>query len=123
MKSAMAEETLLTMALREPALLDEAAQLKPENFSSGLLGKVFGQLQQRHSQGLEVSVAVLEDLSGEEMSHIAGVAQKELGPVNEQAFADCVRTILAEHQAASVSNEDDLIAYQKKLKERKGIKG
>ena len=123
MKSAMAEETLLAMALREPALLDQAAQLKGESFSSGLLGKVFSQLQQRHSLGLEVSVAVLEDMDAEEMSHIAGVAQKELGPVNEQAFADCIRTILAEHQAASVSTEDDLIAYQKKLKERKGIKG
>ena len=123
MKSAMAEETLLAMALREPALLDQAAQLKGESFSSGLLGKVFSQLQQRHSLGLEVSVAVLEELSSDEMSHIAGVAQKELGPVNEQAFADCIRTVLAEHQAASVSTEDDLIAYQKKLKERKGIKG
>ena len=123
MKSAMAEETLLAMALREPALLDQAAQLKGESFSSGLLGKVFSQLQQRHSLGLEVSVAVLEDMDAEEMSHIAGVAQKELGPVNEQAFADCIRTVLAEHQAASVSTEDDLIAYQKKLKERKGIKG
>ena len=123
MKSAMAEETLLAMALREPALLDQAVQLKGESFSSGLLGKVFSQLQQRHSLGLEVSVAVLEDMDAEEMSHIAGVAQKELGPVNEQAFADCIRTVLAEHQAASVSTEDDLIAYQKKLKERKGIKG
>lgn len=122
MKSAMAEETLLAMALREPALLDQAAQLKQTHFSSALLGKVFAQLQQRHEAGLEVSLAVLEELDPEEMSHVAGVAQRQLGPVNEQAFADCIRTVMAEHQAASVSTEDDLIAYQKKLKERKGIK-
>ena len=122
MKSAMAEETLLAMALREPALLDQTAQLKQTHFSCALLGKVFAQLQKRHDTGLEVSLAVLEELNSEEMSHVAGVAQRELGPVNEQAFADCIRTVMAEHQAASVSTEDDLIAYQKKLKERKGIK-
>ena len=122
MKSAMAEETVIALALREPALLDRTGNLKPEIFSSALLGRVYDQLCKRHQQGFEVSLAVLEDLNQEEMSHMVGILQRQEGPVNEQAFADCVATICAEHQAASVSSEDDLLALRSRLKERKGIK-
>ena len=122
MKSAMAEETVLAMALREPALLDEAKDLQAEEFSSGLLGSVYLQLRQRHDQGLDVSLAVLSDLSGDEMSHMTGIVQRQQGPVNEQAFLDCVRTIHAEHQASKVTTEDDLMRLRNQLKERKGIK-
>ena len=122
MKSAMAEETVIAMTLREPALLDETADLSAEEFSSGLLGSVYLQLRQRHDQGLDVSLGVLSELSSEEMSHITGIFQRQQGPVNEQALWDCVRTIKAEHQAKSVSSEDDLMRLRDKFKERKGIK-
>jgi len=121
MKSAMAEEGVIALALREPALLDLAADLKMQEFSAPLLGKVFSQLQSRHQQGQEVSLAVLQDLSPEEASHVAMIVHRQQGPVNEQAFADCVRTIHAEHQAAGITTEQDLLAYQSKLKKRKGI--
>ena len=122
MKSAMAEEGVIAIALREPALLDKTGKLTESQFSSGLLGRVFSQLKQRHDQGLEVSLAVLEDLNQEEMSHMVGIVQRQHGPVNERAFADCVATICTEHQVASVSSEDDLLALRSRLKERKGIK-
>jgi len=122
MKSAMAEEALLGLVIREPALLDQIRALKPEQFSSPLLGKVFGQLRNRHEEGLEVGIAGLTDLTGEEMSHVVGVVQRHQGPVNEQALADCVRTIQTEHQSSSVSNEDDLMALRENMKQRKGIK-
>ena len=117
----MAEENVIALALRDPALLDHAADLKPQEFSAPLLGKVFSQLQSRHIQGLEVSLAVLEDMTSEEASHIAMIFQRQQGPVSEQAFIDCVRTIRAEHQAAGITTEEDLLAYQSKLKKRKGI--
>ena len=120
-KSAMAEENVLAQVLREPALLDQAGNLKPEHFSSPLLGKVYGQLCSRYAEGLEVSAAVLSDLTAEEMSHITGIIQRQQGPVSEDAFRDCVHTILAEHQASAVSTEDDLQALRNKLKERKGL--
>ena len=122
MKSAMAEEGVLAMALKAPALLDQAKDLKPEEFSCALLGRVFGQLVQRHEQGLEVSVAVLADLNPEEMSHITGIVQRQQGPINEQALQDCIRTIHAEHQVGKVTTDDDLLAFSRKLKERKGVK-
>ena len=120
MKSAMAEEGVIALALRESALLDLAGSLKPEHFSVALLGKVYTQLQLRHAQGLEVSLAVLEDLSPEEMSHVSGICHRQQGPVSEQAFRDCVATILAQKQSAGVSSDDDLLALRNKLKERKG---
>ena len=122
MKSAMAEEGVLALILREPALLDRSKSLTQEAFSSPLLGRVYSQLLNRFQNGQEVSLAVLEDLSSEEMSHVTGILHRNQGPVNEQAFDDCIRRILAEHQANCVSSEEDLLAYQNKLKERKGLK-
>ena len=120
-KSAMAEETVIALAIREPALLDRARGLKPEEFSVDLLGRVFSQLQRRHSRGQEVSVAVLAELNSEEMSHIVLICQRQEGPVSEQALDDCVKIIKGEHQSASVDSEDDLLALRNKLKEKKGI--
>ena len=122
MRSAIAEEKTIALALKDPALLDLCAGLKKEMFSSELLGRVFEQLNTRHAAGGEVSLSVLQDLSSEEMSHVAGIAHRQDIPVSEQAFADCIGIIRAEHQATSVTSEDDLMAYQKKLKERKGFK-
>ena len=122
MKSAMAEETVIAMALRSPALLDEAGQLQPEEFSSGLLAKAYRQLKSRHEQGLDVSLAVLEDFSTEEMSHITAVYHRQEGPVNEQALADCINTIKKEYKASNVTSEDDLMALRNRLRESKGAK-
>ncbi len=122
MKSAMAEETVLAMLVKEPALFDQTAQLPREAFSSPLLAKAYGQMKERYYQGLDVNPGVLSDFEAEEMSHIVAVCQRHTGPVNEGALADCIRTILAEHQASSVDSDDALLKLQNKLKERKGIK-
>jgi len=122
MKSAMAEETVLAMVMKDPSLMELTKDLTLDCFSSGLLGRVYGQFCLRYAQGLSLSVGALEDLNAEEMSHITGISQKQLGPVNEAALRDCVRTILMEHQSAGVSTEDDLMKMRDRLKERKGIK-
>ena len=121
-RSAMAEETVIAMAMRENALLDRIGMLKPESFSSPLLGKVFRQMLARHTQGLEASPGVLEELESEEMSHIAYICQRQQGPVNEQAFADCVRAIVNEHEKSSVNSVDELMALRNKMRESKGVK-
>ena len=121
-KSAAAEERVLALILREPALLEQTKGLEPEEFSSPLLGRAYEQLKSRFAQGMDVSLAVLSDFTGEEMSHLTGVLQRQTGPVSEQALADCVRIIHGEHQAATVSTADDLLALREKLKERKGIR-
>ena len=122
MKSAMAEEEVLATILREPAMLDQSEGLTAAEFSSPLLGKIYGQLLGRHQTGQEVSVAVLTDLSPEEMSHIAMISQRKQDPVNEQAFADCIRIIRREHQVASVKDDQDLLAMANQMRRRKGIR-
>ncbi len=121
-KSARAEETVLALILREPALLAQTDALTAETFSVPMLGRAFDQLRQRFREGLEVNLGVLSDFSGEEMSHLAGIAQRQEGPVNETALADCIRTIRGEHQAKQVASDDDLLAFRDKLKDRKGMK-
>ncbi len=122
MKSALAEESVIAQIVREPALLDGCQGLRAEHFSAPLLGRVYSQLQTRHNRGMEVSLGVLEDLTPEEASHMAGICQKQEGPVNETAFRDCVKIILEEQQSRQVSTDDDLLALRNKLKESKGTK-
>ena len=121
-KSAMAEEAVLALLLKDPSLMPQTYRLTRESFSCELLGRIYSQLKNRYAQHLELSPGVLEDLSTEEMSHLVGITQRHQGPVNETALADCIRTILAEHQASGVATEDDLMALRNQFKERKGIK-
>ena len=122
LKSAMAEESVIAMALKVPALLDQTKALSGSLFSSSLLGSAYDQLRRRHEDGLEVSLTGLSDFTAEEMSHLAGILQRHQGPVNEQALKDCVHTILSEHQSDTIQTEDDLLRIQERMKERKGIK-
>ena len=123
MKSAVAEETVLTMALREPALLDQVGDLRPEMFSVPLLGRAYSQILDRHTMGLEVSLSGLANFEPEEMAHIAGLLRMQEGAINERAFVDCVQTVKREHQSSKVETEADIMALRDKMKERKGIKG
>ena len=121
-KSAMAEETVIAMALKEPAVLDQTGLLSQGHFSSDVLGRAFGQMSKYHAQGAEISLGMLTDFTSEEMAHIAGICQRQQGPVNETALQDCVRTILAEHSKGNVETREDMLALRDKMKERKGIK-
>jgi DNA primase len=120
-RSAMAEEALLSMVLLEPALFEKVGNLREEMFSSSVLGRAFGQLQSRYQQGLEVSTAVLADFTSEEMSHLAGVPLRHDSTVNEGALSDCIRIILETHHSGKIQSNDDLLALQQRLRERKGM--
>jgi DNA primase len=122
MKSAMAEETVLAMVMKEPSLMEQTKLLTPASFSSELLGRVYSQFCLRYAQGLSLTPGALEDMTPDEISHITGIAQRHNGTVNETALADCVRTILMEHQSATVATEDDLMKLREQMKERKGSK-
>ena len=121
-RSAMAEEVILANIFKQPSLLDQVGGLTAAQFSCPLLGKIFRQQQDRYKQGLEVSASVLDGLESDEMSHLAGILQRNQGPVNEQAFADCVRTVLESYRARNTVTEQDLLALRDKMKEKKGLK-
>ena len=120
-KSAMAEETVLAMVLKEPALFAKTGQLQEEIFSAPVLGRAFAQLRSRFEQGLEVHPGVLTDFTAEEMSHIAGLAQRHSGPVNEAALTDCIRLILDAQHKGQVDSNEALLARRKQLLEKKGV--
>ena len=122
MKSAMAEEGAIALALQDSSLMDKAKNLTGQAFSVPVLGKVYDQLLGMHQKGMEVTLAAVTDLSAEEMSHVVGICQRREGTVNEEAFSDCVRTILQSSQSGSVSTDDDLLAFRDKLKESKGTR-
>ncbi len=121
-RSAMAEEVILANIFKQPSLLDQVGGLTAAQFSCPLLGRIFRQQQDRYKQGLEVSASVLEGLESDEMAHLAGILQRNQGPVNEQAFADCVRTVLESYRARNTVTEQDLLALRDKMKEKKGLK-
>ena len=119
-KSAMAEEGVIALALLDPSLMDKVKQLSGSSFSVALLGKVYDQLLAMHNSGLEVTLAAVTDLTPEEMSHVVGVCQRRESTANEAAFMDCAKTILSAQQAAKVTTDADLMAFRNKLKESKG---
>ena len=121
MKSARAEEVVIAQIFREPALLDVCGSLNEGQFSVNLLGRVYAQAKKRHSLGMEVSLGVLEDISPEEASHLAGICQQQAGVVNEDALRDCIKTITNEAQSRQVSSDDDLLALRNRMKESKGF--
>ena len=124
-KSAKAEEIVLAQCLTDPAMMDETENLRPEEFSSPLLGRVFDQLRQQSRQGLAPGIAGLTDFTGEEMAHIAGILQRNGGPVSEQALHDSIQVIRQLHDFKSASTDgtnDTLMEFYRKIQESKGIK-
>ena len=120
-RSAVAEETVISLAMRDPALMD-CVELQGSDFSVPLFGQVYEQMRARHKQGLEVSLSVLSDLSAEEMSHMAGIVQNRQGAAGERGFRDCATTIRGISQVKSIESDDDLLAFRNKLLKSKGTK-
>ncbi|MBE6981758.1 MAG: DNA primase [Ruminococcaceae bacterium] len=122
-KSAVAEEGLLAYVLKDPSLLQQTKQLKPEHFSVELFGRVFRQFTQRYEAGMDISLGVLEDVTSQEMNHLTATVHRHSEPVSEAAFRDFVQTVLSQNRGQQVSTDDDLMALRNQLKERKGTGG
>jgi len=121
-RSARAEEGILRLILLDPSLLDRMEGLTGAEFSSPLLGRTFDLLRQRAEEGLSPHLAALaEDLTGEEMDHLAQVAaQPESTAHSDQSIRDYISVIRGEGLLRGGSPEDDLLrAAQKKYLEKK----
>ena len=121
-RSAVAEEGLLRMLFREPALLAQTEGLTAEDFSVPLFGRVYAALRERWQNDLAITPAALADsLSPAEMAHLTAVLQKP--PLSETALADYLRILREERAKARVSDASDLLAMQRDLKKKKGYGG
>ncbi len=119
LRSAMAEEGLLGLVLREPAFLD-LVDVDPGEFSCELLGRCFRMLTEQHKAGYQVSLASLEGFTPEESSHLAGVAQKQEGPVKEEALRDYMAVIHRQYSLSQTTRPDDLMALRDAMRDKKG---
>ena len=124
LRSAMAEEGVLRLLLRDASIFPEVQPLQEEDFSSPLLGRIFTALWQQREAGHAGSIAQLGGiLTGEEMSHLTTVMQKpESTSAAAQALNDYIRIIREEKQKRDGS-VDPLAAAMTKFKDKKGYGG
>lgn len=124
--SAGAEEGVLRLVMLDPELFGGAALLEPEDFSSPLLGRVFGLLRARWTNGLTVSLNALSgELESAEMNHLSGILTKPESLQNgDQAMRDYIEIIKTEAEKRRLAGaSDELLAIQKKMLEKKAYGG
>ena len=124
MRSAMAEEGVVRLLLLDASLADRCAGLDREDFSSPLLGRVYGQLLEARRAGRTLSLAALaESCTAEEMGHLTTVIHQPASMANaERALADYIR-VIQERAARRRGVQDPLLAAMEKTKEKKGYGG
>ena len=121
--SAVAEEVLLTMLLKEPALLPDA-KLLPETFSSPLLGRAFGLVKQLAEEGRPVTLASMSgEFTQDEMNHLSQVVRNRDQLVSDAVVRDCAAKIREEYEKTLRSGADALMARYAQLKTKKGYGG
>ena len=121
-RSARAEEGVLRLLLIDPSLHRELTQLRPEEFSSPLLGKAYALLLRRAEEGLSTQLSLLAgELTSEEMDHLTQVASAPESMANSrQSLADYIAVIRAEAIKRSGASENDLLlAAQRSNLEKK----
>ncbi len=126
LRSAMAEEGILRLLLRDEGIFPQESPLQPEDFSSPLLGKIYRELWQHRQAGHAGSIAFLSGvLTGDEMSHLTTLLQKpESVSGAEQALHDYIHVIQDEKRKREVAaGGDPLLAAMNQFKDKKGYGG
>lgn len=121
-RSALAEEGLIRLLLLDPGLVRDMGDMKGEEFSSPLLGRVFNRLREQAERGMNTQLATLaEELTGEEMNHLAQVASQPESVANSsQSIRDYCTIIRGEALRRGSGQDDDLLlAAQRRYQEKK----
>ncbi len=95
-RSALAEEGVIRLMLTDPSLLD-GSDLQPEEFSSPVLGRIFGTLKEKAASLPSMAPTVLSAwFSQEEIEHITALCEKpepKDGPGMKKALGDYINRI------------------------------
>ena len=119
LRSAMAEEGVIRLLHLDPTLFGDTPPLRPEEFSSPLLGRIYGAMWPRRYDRSGLS-ALTGDLTGEEMSHLTTLLQKPESTANaSQALADYIRVIREEQAKRDDSGIDPLLLAMETFKDKK----
>ena len=125
-RSAMAEEGVIRLLLLDGSLAEACSALGAEEFSSPLLGKIYGALRACHDAGRPMQISSLSAvLDGEEMNHLTGILQRPESLANaQQALRDYIDIIQdACRKRQSGGGPDPLLAARDKFKNKKGYGG
>ena len=107
----------MRQVLKEPELLRDIS-LRPEQFSSPLLGRAYAALRQQHEMGQTVGLSGLgEAFTPQEMSHLSQVAQRRDTTLSDQALKDYIRTITEEYDKAHLSGPEGLLQLAQRKKQ------
>ena len=124
LRSAMAEEGVIRLLMQDDSLFPDQPPLREDEFSSPLLGRIYGELWRCRGSGS--SMATLSaSLTPEEMSHLTTLLQKPESTANApQALADYIRIIREEGvKRSGRSAMDALAAARDTYKDKKGYGG
>ncbi len=126
--SARAEEEILRLVVEDETLLPLTESiLRPEDFSSSFLGKVYAAFSRQRKEGRVLSPGALEgELTEEEMARLSQILQRPGGTISggEAQIRACAEIISTQHTMKQAKDDDDaLLALQKKLAGKKGTDG
>lgn len=120
-RSALAEEGVIRLLMQDESLFPPEMPVQPEEFSSPLLGRIYGELWQRRGHASMAALAAV--LTPEEMNHLTALLQKPESAANApQALADYIRIIREEHTKRT-GGMDPLSAAMETYKDKKGYGG
>ena len=125
-RSAMAEEGVIRLLFLDGSLADRCGDLAPEDFSSPLLGKIYGEQLQAAQEGRTPAPALLQEaLTTEEMGHLTALLQKpESLAAADKSLPDYIEIIRrSAAKRTGGPQEDPLLAAKDKFKEKKGYGG
>lgn len=116
--SARAEEGVLSLIFQDGSLIaDIRDRLKPEQFTSELLGRIYKRAAELYDEGYPVTTTMLEqELNEGEMDHLSQIVNRP--SINEnraRAMEDYIRVIERE-SAKNIQNDAELFAQLAKNK-------
>ncbi|MGI6028261.1 MAG: DNA primase [Candidatus Heteroscillospira sp.] len=120
-RSAKAEQGVISLLYQDPQLFRGEAPVQPEEFSAPVLAKIYSALLERVRSGAELSLPLLAgQLSGEEMDHLTQLISKPeiVQGSRRKALHDYIDVIKTEHSRAAP--EGDLRAMAEKYRQTKG---
>ena len=124
LRSAMAEEGVIRLLMQDDSLFPDQPPLREDEFSSPLLGRIYGELWRCRGSGSSMA-ALSASLTPEEMSHLTTLLQKPESTANApQALADYIRIIREEGvKRSGRSAMDALAAARDTYQDKKGYGG
>ena len=124
LRRAMAEEGVIRLLMQDDSLFPDQPPLREDEFSSPLLGRIYGELWRCRGSGSSMA-ALSASLTPEEMSHLTTLLQKPESTANApQALADYIRIIREEGvKRSGRSAMDALAAARDTYKDKKGYGG